>query len=235
MMDRKAKRSKVSGKAWEKAYDEIKENILSMKIKPGESVSEMILSNQLGISRTPVREAIKKLEHEGLIVSENRRKKVYVLTIREINEIFDLKKAIEGSIARIAVERGSEKHRPEIESSLKKMTDFAEKDLNDSSQKHQLMDEWLEIDREFHAILFEMAENNKAEQFIDNLNFQWHRLKMGLLVMEGRLIRNIKEHQKLAEAVIHGDALKAEKIMTDHLEELRKTLTDIMTAFHFPM
>ena len=84
-------------KAWEKAYDRIKDMILTMKIKPGEIVSENNLSKQLGISRTPVREAIKALEQEGLIIASNRRKRVYVLTVKEIEEIFELKKAIESA------------------------------------------------------------------------------------------------------------------------------------------
>ena len=104
---RPAPRETRSRKNWEKAYDEIKHLILVMGIRPGENLSENALAARLGISRTPVREALKALEREGLVVSERGRKRAFVLTIRDVDEIFDLKIALEGKVARWAAERGS--------------------------------------------------------------------------------------------------------------------------------
>ena len=80
-----------NGNSVQEAYDAIQGLILSSKIEPEQVITELGLSEQLKIGRTPVREAIKILEQEGLIVRENRRKRVYLLTIKEAQEIFDIK------------------------------------------------------------------------------------------------------------------------------------------------
>ena len=82
--------STTKKKSKEEAYELIKDKILTMSIKPGEAVTEQNLSAQLGIGRTPVREALTRLELDGLIVSQNGRKKVYALTVDEMREILDV-------------------------------------------------------------------------------------------------------------------------------------------------
>ncbi len=227
------KRTK-SKEAWVKAYEDIKNRILAMEIKPGEIVSENKLSKQLGISRTPIREALKKLELDGLIVPSNRRKRVFVLTIHEVEEIFDLKIAIEGTIARLAAERGKKNDLHELQEVVQKMSRFAEIVPEETYEVHGWIDEWLEVDNRFHDLLFKMANNKRAEQIIKNLNYQWHRLRVGILAMEGRIQKSVKEHGDIAQAVVNSDTLGAETAMKDHLTNLKKMIITIMSAFHFP-
>ena len=94
-MNRKPKNSRPINEA----YAAIQELIMSSKIKPGEMITESGISERLSISRTPVREAIQKLEQEGLIFTEKRRKYVYVLTVKEIEEIFDIKICLESTMS----------------------------------------------------------------------------------------------------------------------------------------
>ena len=221
--------------AWEHAYNQIKEQILHMDIKPGEMISELNLAKELGISRTPVREAISRLEQEGLIETENRRKRAYVLRIHEIDEIFDLKKGIEGEIARVATQRAGEKQKEELSRLLTAMREFGEShSFENLTQEHRLVKEWLELDEQFHSLLFEMASNRRSEQIVRSLNSQWHRLELGLLAMEGRLQRNIEEHLEMGEAIIGGKSENARVQMVDHLERLHTTIANIMRMFHFP-
>ena len=172
-----------------------------MEMKPGEIVSENKLSQELGISRTPIREALKQLEQDGLISSSNRRKRVFVLTIHEVEEIFDLKIAVESHIARWAAERGEKVERSQLQQIVQRMGQFADIP-EDISEVHEWIDEWLEIDNQFHALLFQMANNKRSEQIIKNLNYQWHRLRIGLLAMEGRIQKSVKEHANMAQAIV---------------------------------
>ena len=110
-MENNFQRSSNRKKAWEEAYNYVKKLILSTKLKPGEIISEQSLAEELGISRTPVREALRKLEQEGLIVSNKRRKQVFILTMKDMEEIFDIKEVLESNIARWAAEKGKDEEK----------------------------------------------------------------------------------------------------------------------------
>lgn len=224
-----------SKKAWEEAYDVIQDQILTMQIKPGEAVTEIALSDKLGIGRTPVREALKRLEQEGLIVTHNQRKRVYILSIREVEEIFDLKTAIEGSVARWATERGKEEDFTELRILQEEIKLFLTARVADPRDEETWLQKWLDLDRNLHAHLFKMAENHRSEGVIKNLNVQWHRLKVGILAMEGRIDRTVAEHQRFIEAILARDPNAAETAMKDHLQNLKRELVKLLKVYHYPV
>ena len=232
MMKRESKRN-----AWEKAYTAIRDRILNMDLKPGQLVSEVILSKELGISRTPIREAFKKLEQEGLIINQNHRKRVYILTIRELEEIFDMKCAVEGYVAYLAALRKEPSQEVRLRAVMDRMEQFP---IGNGSaaftegDHHQRIMAWLEIDEAFHDILYEMAKNRRAQEYIQNLNRQWHRLRMGINAMEGRIEKSIKEHLDLGKTILAGDAEGARVQMVHHLENLKRSIISIMSYFHYP-
>ena len=86
----------------ETAYINILDNIIHRNLKPGEVVTENSLAEKYGLGRTPIREALKKLELEGLIVTENRTKKIYYLSPEDLEDIFNIKIVLESAIARWA-------------------------------------------------------------------------------------------------------------------------------------
>lgn len=228
------KESEKSERAWESAYEQIKELILSMEFKPGDIVSENRMAQRLGISRTPVREALKKLEQEGLVIASNRRKRVYVLTVKEVREIFDLKKVVEGSIARWAAERGSEEEVGKLQAIIEEMGKIAEGKPEDPSEQEEWKHAWLEADKGYHEQLFAMAENQRAAQLIRSLNTYWHRLRLGIVAIEGRIEISQAEHRKITEAIVRRDPDAAEKAAVSHLENLKNMLVNIMKVFHYP-
>ena len=93
--------------------------------------------------------------------------------------------------------------------------------------------EWLETDNKFHKILFTMAGNQRAEQFVNVLNVQWHRIKTGLLAIEGRVEKSALEHAEIGEAVISGNSKKAENAVREHLSNLKSVLIKLMTTFNY--
>jgi len=221
-------------KAWEEAYNLIRDKILSMEIKPGESVTEMSLSKRLGIGRTPVREALKRLEQEGLIVTSNRRKRVFVLTIKDIEEIFDLKKSLEGSVLRWATERKTEKEAGLLRTVFNEIKALLDAKPDNSDKADSWFQEWLARDEELHEILLKMAKNERAGTIITNLNNQWHQLKLGILAIEGRIEHSYKEHERFVQAVLEGNPDKAEEAVQVHLENLEKMIIRLMKIFYYP-
>jgi len=205
-----------------------------MEIKPGESVTEKSLSDQLGIGRTPVREALKRLEQEGLIVSHNHRKRVFVLTINEIEEIFDLKKSVEGSMLRWATERGKEEDFAKLRAIFNEIRELLNEKPNNSNDEDGWFQKWLAKDIELHEILLNMANNKRAKQIINNLNDQWHRLKLGILAIEGRVGQSFKEHELFVNAVLNGDSKGAEEAIKIHLNNLKNIIVRLMRTFHYP-
>ena len=231
-MENNFQRSSNRKKAWEEAYNYVKKLILSTKLKPGEIISEQSLAEELGISRTPVREALRKLEQEGLIVSNKRRKQVFILTMKDMEEIFDIKEVLESNIARWAAEKGKDEDVEKLLKVVKDMKLIARKKLSQNFQKFN--DEWLKKDEEYHTLLFKMAGNKRAENVIRNLNHQWHRLRLGILAIEGRLEKSAKEHEKIAIAIAKRDPQAAEKAMKEHLRNLRVMILNLMKIFNYP-
>ncbi len=231
---RSAPRETRSQKNWEKAYDEIKRLILVMGIRPGENLSENALAGRLGISRTPVREALKALEREGLVVAEHGRKRAFVLTIRDVDEIFDLKIALEGKIARWAAERGTAADRAALARVADRMAALARHEPAPGSGSDEWHGKWLALDEEYHDLLFRMAGNRRAEQTIRIQNSLWHRLRLGMIAIEGRIGRATGEHGGIARAVVAADGAESEKLMAAHLRRLQEMLRGIMEAFHYP-
>ncbi|MFN4145467.1 MAG: GntR family transcriptional regulator [Runella sp.] len=224
----------VNKKAWQEAYEVILEKILNLDIKPGEAVTEIALSEQFGIGRTPMREALKRLEQEGLIVTHNGRKRVYILTINEIEEIFDLKGAIEGYVAKWAAQRGSDDDFAELRIIQEEIKLFLSHRATESKEEDKWLEEWLELDRRLHDHLFKMANNKRAESVVKNLNVQWHRLKVGILAMEGRIDKTVAEHQQFVSAIVEKKADLAEKLMTEHLDNLKRELVKLLRVYHYP-
>ena len=91
--------NKNKNNSGEGAYNAILKGIMSGELKPGLIVSEHTLSEMYNVGRTPVREALKRLEGEGFIINSDRKKKIYSLTVDDVREIFDLKMEIEGMVA----------------------------------------------------------------------------------------------------------------------------------------
>lgn len=222
-------------KAWEKAYDEIQDLILRMEIRPGEVLTETALSARLGISRTPIREAIKKLEQEGLIVTKDHRKRAYVLTVHDMEEIFHLKICLEGAVASWAAEKAGEDEHAAIRGVLDRMRRIAKERPANTDKEQAWLDQWLAADRRFHEIIFDVADNRRARQVIRNVNMQWHRLKLGMLTLEGRVEKSVAEHEAIGEAILSGRPATARKAMEQHLRNLKRELVKVMRLLHYPV
>ncbi|TDB62706.1 GntR family transcriptional regulator [Arundinibacter roseus] len=225
---------KSAKKAWEDAYLRIEQLILDSRLVPGDYITENSLAEQLGISRTPIRDAIKKLEEKGLIVSINGRKRIHLLTIHEMSEVFDIKICLEKQVVRWAIERGCPEEFEELGVLMGEMRNFVLNSSHAAGNEEDELQQWLEIDRRLHQLIFYMARAPKTESIIQTLNMQWHRLKIGSLTLEGRMKRSIHEHEKFVRAILDKKPDEAEQSMQMHLQTIKNEMIKLMTLFQYP-
>jgi DNA-binding GntR family transcriptional regulator len=218
-------------KTAERIYLTLKQEIQNHELKPGASISIVEIAKRLHTSPTPVREALSRLEQEGLIISKNGKKVVFVLTVKEVNQIFDIKKALESSIASLAVERGKDAQFKELKKVISNMEAFLEKIREESPETTTVLNSWLTLDREFHDLLYRMADNQKAKEMVALLNLQWHRFRLALLSLPGMLKKSVEEHIGIGKAIVSQDSQQCVHLMSMHLEQVRKSLLNVISLF----
>lgn len=211
------------------AYDRILKAIIDSELKPGDTVTEIQLAQKFGFGRTPVREAIMRLENEGFIVTSERKKRVYILFPKDIEEIFQIKQAIESRIAFQASEKATAQNKKELANMLEEMRSLKN---GDGAHHDAYVQRWLELDTDFHDLLFRIANNSRAGILVDNLNLQFRRIKLGMLVLEGRVEISIREHLEIGEAILEGRKEKAAQLMDTHLETVKQTIISLMRTFY---
>lgn len=208
------------------AYEYVKERIINLRYKPSQVITDTQVAQELNISRTPVREAFYRLENEGLLINEARRGwRVYSLSIDDIHELFDIKIALEGMLARCAAERATDEERTALKECFEQMQTAATEGDSET---------WLKCDFKLHDIIFAMAGNTRAERIVANLNDQWHRVRIGYATMRARMTTSTVEHEAFVKAIVEGDAQAAEGLMKSHLDNVRKELVHMLTTLVLP-
>jgi DNA-binding GntR family transcriptional regulator len=210
----------------QQSYDYVRDQIINLGFKPGEYITDAQIAEKLNISRTPVREAFQRLEKEGLLVNEAHHGwQVYKLDLTDIHEIFDLKIAVEGMLIRRAAECRDENLIKDLHEALADMRNAVEA---------QDADYWLRTDFHLHNVLLMMANNERAEKIVNNLNDQWHRLRLGFVAMQGMTQKSIMEHELFVKCVLAQDADGAEAQMRAHLSRVRDDLIHLVVKVLMP-
>lgn len=208
----------------ESLRDAIRKGIL----KPGQRIMEIKLAEELGVSRTPVREAIRKLELEGYVVMMPRRG-TYVadMSIRDINEIFEIRTALESLSNGLAAEHITEDELEHLQRLLVVIGGYI-KEYEDGPDREAAMDKIVKTDIEFHDLLYHAARNNRLVGIISNLRDQLTRFRTLSMSYPGRLEATLDEHREIVEAIANGDGRAARKAAEHHMENSEKTLLKAM-------
>ena len=199
----------------------LREAIISGVLKPGERLMEIQLAEELGVSRTPVRESIRKLELEGFVVMVPRRG-TYVsdLSIKDINEVFEIRTALDVLAAGLAAERITEEELEQMERLLVQIGEYME--AGD-------MDKIIETDSLFHDILYQATRNDRLFGIISNLREQFTRFRSISMKYPGRIIKTVEEHRQLVEAIGSRNAELAQQVAREHMENAEQTLLQDLT------
>ncbi|MGE4318198.1 MAG: GntR family transcriptional regulator [Deferribacterales bacterium] len=186
----------------------IRNNIIKGIIKPGERLVEPKLSEMLGISRTPIREALRLLEMEGFIeIIPRRGAVVTTLTDRDIDDIFVIKMKLEPLASKLAVPH-IDKH------DLEKMRDLVKKMDTGSSKAVSQMINW---NYDFHRIFIYKCGNDRLIKMLEGLQQQFKRATVYSFSIDGRTQEVRDEHNELLEAFEKRDEALVEKVVEKHV------------------
>lgn len=201
-------------------FESLREAIIGGILRPGERLMEIQLAEEMGVSRTPVREAIRKLELEGFVVMIPR-KGAYVagISLKDIADVFEIRAALEGLAAGLAAERITEEELEEMERLLVRKAEIIEN--ND-------LESIVEVDTDFHAVLFKASRNDRLSQILNNLREQIQRFRTTSLAVPGRMKEALEEHRKITEALSERNVTLAQSLATEHIENAENVMLEAL-------
>jgi len=196
----------------ERAYDALMAAIAEGRLKPGQRVRETAFAEQLGISRTPIREALQRLARDGLLTLDARNgAKITELSLEAIQELYDLREILEGSAARFAALSAKANDLQRLKAILAKEAEHG----NDPAALAKL-------NKLFHRTLCEAANNRYLMSAVSDFSTTLLLLGPTTLAAGGRAGESQAEHRDIVEAVAAGDADKAETLMRAHIRRARE-------------
>jgi len=199
----------------ERVYKALKEMIIIQEIPPGEKLDEDSLASQLGVSRTPVRESLYRLENEGIVKIIPRRGAFIVKHSKEsINEILSVREVLEGLSAREAASHITDAALEVLESLSEKFSE---------SNVRLLSKEYLQVDVKFHKTIIEASKNEWLISLMNILNDHIQMLRLRTVTFQGRPEQSLSEHRRILEALKARDPLLAESLMREHINNVRES------------
>ncbi len=192
-----------------RVFQKIREDILSGKYKEHEELKEVAIGEELGVSRTPVREAFRQLELEGLIqIIPNKGAYVTGITAKDVKDIYMIRSLLEGLCARMATEKITKEQLEEMEENIY-LAEFH------AGKGH--MDQMAELDNRFHDILYEACDSKMLEHLLRDFHQYVLRVRQKTLSTNTRGRASNKEHRQIMEAMKAKDAEKAEQLANKHM------------------
>ncbi len=200
----------------EVVFEYLRNAILSGELEPGERLMEIALAEQLGVSRTPVREAIRKLELEGF-VEMVPRKGAYVaeLKVKDITEILVIRGIFEGYAAASAARKMKDSDKETLSNAVAKFEKAVEK-----GDRQAMM----EADDRFHHLILKATKNDKLLDIIHGLHDQFKRFRMVYFSEFDNFAELIESHRLIYDAIINGDADKAKACTESHIHAIEVAL-----------
>lgn len=200
----------------QKVYRILKLRIVKGDIEPGSKLLEKNISEKLGVSRTPVREAIQKLAAEGFIkMIPNQGMVVSKISIKGMRELLQIRSVLEGLAARLVAQVIKEEEIKELEKYQKQMEFF-------TNENNPLA--FSEMDDRFHKLILNISGNSRLIQIRENLSYQNKRYRIKSLSVPGRLKYALKEHQEIVEALKRKDSKQADRLSQKHIENGLKNI-----------
>jgi len=202
--------------------ERLRQRIYAHEIEPGSWIDEQALAAHYGISRTPLREALKLLAAEGLVTLKPRRG-CYVteLSERDLDEIFPLMGLLEGRCAFEVAQKATPADLKRLEK------------LHEALERHAATGDanrFFEANQEFHKALHELAGNRWAMQMIDDLRKVLKLTRRDSLRLDGRLKQSLEEHRAILAAIRQRDAASAGALMQAHMLAGREALANLRAA-----
>lgn len=199
-------------------FNTLRQAILTGELKPGERLMEIHLANRLGVSRTPIREAIRKLELEGLVIMIPRRgAEVAQITEKSMNDVLEVRRSMDALCIELACERISD----EELAALKKACDEFEQAVETRDIKLIA-----QTDVAFHDIIVRATGNMRLVQLINNLSEQMYRYRFEYIKDSSQHARLVEEHRMIYDSIVRKDKETASQVAKLHIDNQKKSIID---------
>lgn len=190
-------------------FARVREDILSGVYQQGAELKEATLGAKLGVSRTPVREALRQLELEGLVeIIPNRGARVTGISQKDINDIYLMRSRLEGLAARLAAEHIREDAIAEMEEVVL---------LSEFHLTHSKRDQMVKLDGRFHEIMYHASGSRMLEHVLTDFHHYVKQARFTSMKTRNRAEESVREHKAILEAIKNRDADQAEKLANEHI------------------
>jgi DNA-binding GntR family transcriptional regulator len=201
-----------------RVFNRIREDILSGKYRQNEELKETSIGNELGVSRTPVREALRQLELEGLVyIIPNKGAYVTGISPKDIHDIYMVRSYLEGLCARWACEHITEAKIEELDEIVY---------LSEFHAKKEHIEQLLELDNKFHEIIYEASQSKILVHVLSDFHHYVERVRKVSLSSKSRAIKCNVEHTALLEAIKQRDCDRAESLAHEHMMNSIKNISE---------
>lgn len=197
-------------------FNRIRDDILSGNYTPGEELKEATLGKQLGVSRTPVREALRQLDLEGLVeIAPNRGAKVIGISRKDVEDIYHMRARLEGLAARKAAEQIKEEELAELEEVIL---------LSEFHVKKPESKQMVRLDGRFHEIMYRASGSRMIEHVLTDFLHYVKMARSHSVKTEHRAQESVKEHKRILEAIRRRDGDLAEQLANEHIQHVIENL-----------
>jgi DNA-binding GntR family transcriptional regulator len=199
-----------------RVFHKIREDILEGKYAAGEPLTEVAISQNLGVSRTPVREALKQLELEGLVTSiPNKGTVVSGISKQDIIDIYEIRSLIEGLAARWAATKITDEQLKQLEEIIELTEFYTEK--NNMEHLH-------ELDTQFHEVIYEASNSKPLKHILSDFHHYAQRVRMQSIATPGRAKKSTEEHKAILEAIKNRNPEEAERLTNLHVKNVKENM-----------
>jgi len=201
-----------------RVFHKIREDILNGRYSQNEAMKELQISKELGVSRTPVREALRQLELEGLVtIIPNKGAVVSGISAKDISDIYAIRSLIEGLSAQWAAQNITNEQLDELEE-IVYLSEFH------LSKGH--IDQLYELDNKFHEMLYEASGSKVLRHVLSDFHHYVQRIRKSSLSAQDRARKSIGEHKAILDALRKGNSEEAESLTTVHVQNTSKNVID---------
>ena len=197
-------------------FKTLRQAILTGELKPGERLMEIHLANKLGVSRTPIREAIRKLELEGLVTMVPRRgAQVAQITEKSMSDVLEVRRALDELAVELACLRITEEEKEQLKEACLNFEKIVI-----TNDVHEIA----KADVAFHDIIFAATGNGRLSQMVNNLAEQMYRYRYEYIKDEKQHDMLVKEHRKIYDSIVANDTDSAKEAIRIHIENQEKAI-----------
>ena len=198
-------------------FNTLRQAILKGELAPGERLMEIQLAEKLGVSRTPIREAIRKLELEGLVLMIPRKgAEVAKISEKSLKDVLEVRRSLEELAIELACQRMTDTDLQELERKQKK---FCE-----AISRGSAMD-IAESDESYHDVIYNCTRNTRLVQILNNLREQMYRYRLEYIKDEAKRGILVHEHEEILQAIRIRDLIRAKTLMKEHIDNQEMTVS----------